>query len=56
MDWQNITKKPKHDSHVLKFKMQFFPWKLFVFSIFVFFSLGFMVGEIWTLWSCKFLN
>ena len=52
MDWQNITKNPKHDAHVFKFKMQFFPWKVFVLSIFAFFFMGFLAGEIWGFKSC----
>lgn len=42
----------KHDAHVLKFKMQFFPFKLFLFSIFLFFSLGIYLGHTWGFYSC----
>lgn len=42
----------KHDSHVLKFKMQFFPVRLFFFSIFVFFLMGLMLGQLWGFNSC----
>lgn len=46
----------KHDSHVLKFKMQHFPWKVFVLSIAVFFLLGFIAGEMWGFKSCYLFN
>lgn len=42
----------KHDSHVLKFKMQFFPVKFFLFSLFLFFSMGLVLGHTWGFTSC----
>ena len=34
----------KHDSHVLKYKLQFFPAKFFFFSIFAFLVMGIFIG------------
>lgn len=34
----------KHDAHVLKFKMQFFPLGFFLFSIFAFLLFGIFLG------------
>ena len=42
----------KHDAHVLKFKMQYFPTKVFFFSILVFFLIGLLLGQIWGFNSC----
>lgn len=41
----------KHDAHVLKFKMQFFPAKLFFGTIFIFFFFGFMLGNFYGMYS-----
>lgn len=46
----------KHDAHVLKFKMQFFPVKLFFLSIFAFFLIGLWIGHIWGFYSCYKFN
>jgi hypothetical protein len=46
----------KHDAHVLKFKMQFFPVKFFFFSIFAFFLMGLMLGQLWGFNSCYNFN
>lgn len=42
----------KHDAHVLKFKMQYFPTRLFFLSIFAFTFFGFLLGQMWGLNSC----
>lgn len=39
----------KHDAHVLKFKMQFFPIKLFTFIAMFFFTTGMLFGSFLTL-------
>ncbi len=42
----------KHDAHVLKFKMQYFPTRLFFLSIFAFTFFGFLLGQMWGFNSC----
>ena len=42
----------KHDAHVLKFKMQYFPTELFFGSIFAFAFFGFLFGYLWGSKSC----
>lgn len=41
----------KYDSHVFKYKMQFFPFKIFLFSIFFFFFMGLSVGMVYGQWQ-----
>ena len=42
----------KHDAHVRTAWMQFFPVKFFLFSIFAFFVMGLMFGQIWAFNRC----
>jgi hypothetical protein len=42
----------KHDAHVWKFRMQYFPTFLYFFSILAFFVFGFIFGQIWGFESC----
>lgn len=42
MDWQNMT---KHDAHVIKAKMHFFPIHAFIFVAIFFFLIGMLVGS-----------
>lgn len=41
----------KHDAHVLKWKMQFFPVKFFVVVLFLFFLIGFALGNFYGMYS-----
>lgn len=44
----------KHDAHVLKFKMQFFPIKLIAFIAMFFFTTGMLFGSFLSVFKCTF--
>ena len=47
-----MIQRIKHDAHVWKFRMQFFPFYAFLGTAFIFFVLGFYLGQIWGFRSC----
>ena len=46
----------KHDAHIRTAWIHFFPFKLFILSISVFFMIGLFLGQIWGFHSAGFFN
>lgn len=44
----------KHDAHVRKFKMQFFPIHVFIFTAMFFFLIGLLCGSFLSVFKCSF--
>lgn len=47
-----MIQRIKHDAHVWKFRMQFFPFYAFLATAMIFFMFGLLLGQIWGFESC----
>jgi len=47
-----MIQRIKHDAHVWKFRMQFFPFYAFLATAIIFFMFGLLLGQIWGFESC----
>lgn len=42
----------RYNAHVLKFKLQYVPFKAILFLMIAFFAMGLMLGHSWGFYSC----